>query len=1579
MRKVFGFTMATAAILALLVVCGAVPANAQATDAGALRPAGTMMPVKTGVSPVLRDMDLDALRRQQVPTKPQEINPDEINPHNAEMPGRIANAPAPDGPVDAAVQGALGPLAMPPATMNFEGVPNVNGVLPPDTQGDVGVTYYVQWVNLSFDIYDKATGLSAIGGPVPGNSLWTGFGGACESDNYGDPITLYDPLAGRWFMSQFNSANHQCIAVSQTGDPTGAWYLYDYLTDAGIGGFPDYPKFGVWPDGYYYTANMFPSGFTGAMAGVFERDQMLLGNPAQFVWFYIPDTNAFPSYSMLPADLDGINLPPAGAPNPVVELVDDAWGYDPPYDQDQILVIPMHVDWATPANSTFGPETIIDMTAAGYAFDTNLCGYNRNCIPQPGTAQGLDALSSRLMYRLQYRVFPGYETLITSHSVDENGADHAGVRWYELRDSGGGWGVNQAGTFAPDSDHRWMGDAAMDASGDIAVGYSVSSSTTFPSIAWAGRLAGDPPDTLAQGEDTVIVGAGSQTHSAARWGDYSAMSVDPVDDCTFWYTQEYMPTTGSAPWQTRIASFKFPSCSTGPTGTVQGTVTNAATLGPIEGATVEVGGFATATDAAGFYTITIPVDTYDVTASMFGFTPQTVMGIVVGEDDLITQDFALVPAGSAFFDGYVTDAGHGWPLYASIELETGGMPVGMVYTNPFNGYYQIELPQGMNYDFTVTPMAVGFIMATRTALLPPAGATESFVLQPDPAQNCIAPGWELASGGLVENFDGSFPPAGWAVSDADGSGLVWSNVAGSGETGNWAGTGDAASVSSDAWGSASYDTYLTSPVVDFSGETTIAVEALVNFQNFAGYDYFEIDVSADGGSTWTNVLSWNEDHGGFRSPNSGEAVSVDVSAELAGSATTQVRFRYYAPSSGWNWYVQVDDVFFGAKGCAPTPGAVMAGFVTDANTTDAINGAEVTGDLGDGATTMATPADPDIGDGFYWFFAPLPGLEGPSTRTFTASASGYADNTVDVNPAPDAVNQLDFAMDAGWLEITPTFLDSRLFMGETEDQALSIINHGTLDANVMLMTIPVTNAFNHVSPVTDTTNLPGNTAPLSTGRALAATGTQSSAPNPNLMLASVPANGVDALGGNFVEWPDVTIPGAWNVVGGGMGQFFAGDFLLGDFSKMYILDYATNTLLTVDTASGAQTVIGPAPPAGGESWTGLTGAVDGTLYASSTTCVVSTLYTVDPGSGATTPVGPISNGDCIIDISINAAGELYGVDIVNDVLVQIDPATGAGTVIGSTGVAANYAQGMDFDEVSGILYWAAYTAQSELRILDTMTGASTLVGAFPGGTEVTAFGIATTAGGGGLPWLELTPTEGVVPAYEGVLPINAEFIADGADHFGLYMANIMVMNDTPYDVNDVSVCFTKAFNDMPAGSFADAQVHSVAGARITGGCGLGDFCPTDAMTRGVMARWLIKSMFGPDYSPPPCVGIFADVVCESTPNSSYIEALYNEGITAGCNADPLMYCPDNPVTREQMAVFLIRALEGSDYVPPPCVGLFTDVACPGGFAVNWIEDLFNRGITAGCGGGFYCPKNVTSRSEMGVFVQKTFDLPMCVN
>jgi MYXO-CTERM domain-containing protein len=512
--------------------------------------------------------------------------------------------------------------SMPSPSLTFDGLTEANACpcAPPDTQGDVGPNHYVQWVNIAFAIYDK-NGTRLLG-PTPGNGLWGGFGGLCETQNRGDPITLYDRAADRWLMSQFAFTGDgsvppffQCIAVSTGPDPTGTYYRYAFQIPDDK--FNDYGKFGVWPDAYYASYNQFcgapeeedgptapppqPNGPVNCTFGnpgygsggvaAYDRTKMLAGNPAaQQVFFDLGAPGSFPNtFGLLPSHLNGPTPPPLGSPNYFIQpsfinIVDTV-----------INVFAFHVDWVTTANSTFTARP--DLTVASY--DQNMCNFAANCIPQSGTASGLDAISDRMMYRLNYRNFCSNptctgvndrETLVLNHTVDV-GVNHAGVRWYELRkrnDSGacgggssaGNWCVYQQSSYAPDASHRWMGSANMDGTGNIVVGFSLSSSSTFPAIAYAGRLSGDPLNTLPQGEAVLFAGTGSQTLTSNRWGDYSALSVDPSDDCTFWYTNEYYATTSSFNWKTRIGKFKFPSCTPPaptPTSTPTSTVTPTST------------------------------------------------------------------------------------------------------------------------------------------------------------------------------------------------------------------------------------------------------------------------------------------------------------------------------------------------------------------------------------------------------------------------------------------------------------------------------------------------------------------------------------------------------------------------------------------------------------------------------------------------------------------------------------------------------------------------------------------------------------------------------------------------------------------------------------------------------------------------------------------------------------------------------------------------------------------------------------------------------------------------------------------
>jgi hypothetical protein len=938
----------------------------------------------------------------------------------------------------AAVQNSVVTNSMPSFGQNFEGVGNLNGVLPPDTQGDVGPNNYVQMINLSFAVYDKRGNL--LYGPVPNTTLWQGFGGPCETFNGGDPVTMYDESADRWFMSQLaypggSVGYHQCIAISQTPDPTGAWYRYDFLFSSNT--LNDYPKFGVWPDAYYASANEFLGfeSFTGVTVQAYERDKMLAGQAARVVSFHIGDSSGVYG-SLLPSDAEGGALgfnPPAGAPNPFVMFDDDKWGFSP---TDRIMMWDFHVDWNNPAQSTFGnngqPNRFVDTAP----FDSDLCNYARNCIPQPATSAKLDSLSDRLMNRAAYRNFGDHQGIALTHTVDVDGSDHAGIRWYELGDSGSGWSLADQGTYAPDSDNRWIGSAALDASGDLAVGFSVSSSSTFPSIRVAGRLAGDPAGQLSQGESTMIGGGGSQI-GPPRWGDYSDLQVDPTDACTFWYTTEYLVATTPADWHTRIGSFKFPSCTAGPHGVVTGTVTDAGSNQPIAGATVATSVASTTTDAQGTYKLTLPVGTYTLTVSAFGYVKKTIPGVDVTDGGTTTVDVALTRKPSVHVTGTVADGSdHGWPLYTRIEID--GRPGGAIYTDPATGHYSVDLPQDDTYSVTFTSTLPGYEVVSDTIAVANEDVTHNVAIPIQPT--CTAPGYRFNYGSPVldEPFsDTTGPPPGWTVVDNLGNGEVWrfdnpghlQNLTG--------GQGNFAVLDSEKYGFGhSQDSSLVTPVLDLASTPT----PVIRFHN----DYWayptqvgNVDLSTDGGQSWTNV--WHHTGDSVRGPGLQE-VSIP---QAGGQGAVQLRFHMTTAKFGLWW--EVDDVAVQTRTCDPIPGGLVVGTVNDANTGNGINGATVTsGDRpAEKGSTAATPNDPNLDDGYYWLFSSL-----TESHAFTATKPPYAADTQTVNVAADAATRADFSLKAARLSIDPQSVANTQVLGSTTTAAVRISNTGTAPADL---------------------------------------------------------------------------------------------------------------------------------------------------------------------------------------------------------------------------------------------------------------------------------------------------------------------------------------------------------------------------------------------------------------------------------------------------------------------------------------------------------------------------------------------------
>lgn len=580
--------------------------------------------------------------------------------------------------------------AMPATTANFDGVANVNGYYPPDTNGDVGPNHYVEMVNSSMAVFDKAG--NTLWGPVNNSTIWGGFGGECQLSNDGDPIVQYDQLADRWLVTQFAVSSgdmYECVAVSATPDPLGAYHRYAF----GYGtAMPDYPKFGVWPDGYYVTYNSFDGAkpavpprptpgagpvtepnpavapdaatdpmasgdFLGSTVCAMERRAMLVGAPATQQCFTLKE-----EWSQLPSDLDGPVPPPEGSPNYIVSAHWD--------DIDKLTMYKFSVDWDDPNSTLLAGPLQINVAPKHWA-----CAevYRGRCVPQKDTAVKLESLGSRTMYRLAYRNHSGHESLVTNQTValeDTFGQPTAtGVQWYEIRDpETGAPTLHQQGTVASSTpgEFRFMASIAQDREGNIGLGYSSSSAAMHPSINYLGRLVTDPLGTMPYEQGTIITGGGSQTGSSARWGDYTSMNVDPVDDCTFWHANEYLPVTAQRAWHTRVAAFRFPSCD-GPNATVPSSPGAAAVTAGLASATVSWSPPVTDNGS--------PVNSYVVTASPGGATCTTVVGAtrdpdtctVEGLADGTTYTFGVI-ARNAIGDSPATAAGAATPGPALVPV-----------------------------------------------------------------------------------------------------------------------------------------------------------------------------------------------------------------------------------------------------------------------------------------------------------------------------------------------------------------------------------------------------------------------------------------------------------------------------------------------------------------------------------------------------------------------------------------------------------------------------------------------------------------------------------------------------------------------------------------------------------------------------------------------------------------------------------------------------------------------------------------------------------------------------------------------
>ena len=767
----------------------------------------------------------------------------------------------------------------------------------PDTNGDVGPIYYIQAVNTSFAIYDKLYGNEVI--HLSFTQLFSGAQSPCNYINSGDPVVVYDRFADRWLISDFSLPSSgpfaECIAISKNDDPvSGGWTLYTVKISANA--INDYPKVGVWPDAYYFTFNMFTQpgdGWGGVQVWAMDRAKMLLGEPMTTVHFVL-DVNSGYS-SLMPSH--ALSLPPTGSPNYFVSVA-------PP---NQLQIWKFHVDFTTPVNSTFiGPSTL---PVANFAIAAS--------VPQLGTSQVLDSLSFRPMMQLIYRKISGVESLWMNHSVASRGV--AGIRWYEVRNPGVTPILFQQGTYNPDLNHRWMGSLAVDQDGNMAVGYSVSSSSMYPAIRYAGRQAGEVPGLLTQAESVLTQGIGSQIGSN-RWGDYSSMSVDVVDDCTFWYTTEYLGTSGST-WLTRIGSFKFPSCGQ-PKGSLSGYVRNSVTTQAIPGIKVIASSSAQTkvvlTDASGFYIMTLPGGSYNLISGPLppGYPISATVnsvGVTVGSNT--SQDISLTPkpyliSGVSAVDDNVPYANHnGYPepgergLRFTLSLTNTGAITATDITARLTSSSPGAIIEIADVSYPDIPPGTArvdtlpFIFSLKTNIVCGTSLAFRVTVNSSVASYIID---------LTLNASVLLPRENVLFNNVETSQTGWST---GGINNTWATTTITYTSFNHSWSDSpgqyvdNTNSYLRSPIIDLTGKRHVKLGGWYEYALEAGYDYVYLEYSTNGGATWnaTPLLTLNGTQTNWLNP------IVDTPM-LDGQPN--VAFRYHmVTDQGWVMDgVYIDDI-----------------------------------------------------------------------------------------------------------------------------------------------------------------------------------------------------------------------------------------------------------------------------------------------------------------------------------------------------------------------------------------------------------------------------------------------------------------------------------------------------------------------------------------------------------------------------------------------------------------------------------------------------------------------------------------------
>jgi hypothetical protein len=943
--------------------------------------------------------------------------------------------------------------------------------------------------------------------------------------------------------------------------------------------------------------------------------------------------------------------------------------------------------------------------------------------------------------------------------------------------------------------------------------------------------------------------------------------------------------------------------------------------------------------------------------------------------------------------GTVTDgSGHGWPLFARVEFTSPSTDPVVAYSDPVTGAYTAALADGTTFAAAVTAVGPGYVPGGGTVVTAGAPLDADWTLSASAL--CNAPGYAAGPFGpavFSESFDAGVIPPGWTVQT--NSGGDWQVVPGADpscplpEANQTGGSGPYALA--NGFCQFFEDSYLVTAPIDLSSSGNAAIRWANDFIDGGGHTA-EVEVSIDGGASWTSV--WRA---AGSTPGPG-TILADMSF-AAGHANVQLRFHYSAFFGLW-W--QVDDIAIGPVACSSLAGGLVVGSVTNANTGLGLSGATVTA-LADGSSTTTAPA-PEQGDGYYSLFA-----AGSGSQDFEAAAEFHTSLTQSAAITPDAVVRLDFALAAGLLDASPRPLSAIVPPGGTQIATLDVSNTGTGEGSFVLHEIDV-------PPAPATEPFFASNEERREDRMLFRTGWFGATGSTALATASNTSPNVPpaAGAGNLVSSFEIDLEGAYGMTYDtsvqrlwiSNGSFDGGGQFVGDGLDYQYQPDGTQTGETIDI---------------GEIWLGdgAYNARTGTIWqphvANRETSPAQCLIETDPVAKVVTGnqiCGPWGNFPGLVGLAYDYATDTYYAGDQLGVITQVD---GAGHVLSSGSIGLQIS-GLAYNPTTRLLYAAVFLqGPFDIYVVDPHDGYQVL-----SGFDVTSGGLPVLNGGGvsleadcfghlwiydifgatvlevdsgvrgwcvdDIPWLSLDPTSGTIPgtgagaAPSGTgntLPITATF--DSAGLFpGLHLRSLAFSTDTPTPVAPVPVSLTVLFNDVPEGSFAWNYIYGAAGAGVMPGCNpyapAYAFCPNEIVTRRSMAGYIERAVHGALTPPPVYTGEFADVLLGSF-NSDYIQGLVDDHITAGCSVEPRLYCPDVPVTRAQMAVFVWKAQHGEE-APEPCTGVFADVPCPSQFA-DYIEGIADEGITVGCGGGNYCPNAGITNAQMAVYLVKAFDLP----